>query len=373
MQRRNFILGTTVLPCSSFIGSAALAQTTCTPAPAPAPTATPTPLPTVSGINVIAEIKALRIPSGPYAGAYELAPNGRLNWYFAALGLLPIVQFLSAADLDLYIRGYLDVYLRHTTAAGTIDDVDFPFGRANTTTFTKVLSDSDDSYAATFLSLAVRYVRASRNWTWWEANKVRMKDLAYRNIALATKRTGLTSVFQAPRSQTNSLGYLMDNCEVYRGLRDFASLLRERGELTDANYYDLLAANAATGMVGLFNVAGNAFTPSDGSPVPETSFYPGTTCQVFAQAFGVTELASLYDRGWAFLEARTPGWETGRYDPYAWAVLGFVAAKRGRATQARAQLASIEKTFATNRSVVTINELGFYQRTKSVLAGVTDV
>ncbi len=373
MQRRNFILGTTVLSGGTFINRIAQAQTTCPATPVVSPTPTPTPAPSGAGINAIAEIKALRIPTGPYAGAYEIAPNGRLNWYFTALGLLPIVQYLSAPDLDLYIRSYLDVYLRNLTPTSTIEDVDFPFGRANTSSFTKILSDSDDSYAATFLSLAVRYVRASRNWTWWEANKQRIKDLAYRNIALCCKRSGLTSVFQAPRSQTNSLGYLMDNAEVYRGLRDFASLLRERSEVIDANYYDLLAANVASGMVSLFNVANNAFTPSDGSPVPETSFYPGTTCQVYAQAFGVTELAPLYDRGWAFLEARTPRWEDGRYDPYSWAILGYVAAKRGNAAQARAQLASIEKTFAVNRSVVTINELGFYQRTKSVLAGVTDV
>ncbi len=371
MQRRNFIMATTALTSGSFIHQTAMAQTTCTPTPVGSPS--PTPVPAGTGINAVAEIKSLRIPTGPYAGGYELAPNGRLNWYFTALGLLPIVQYLSAPDLDLHIRTYLDLYLRNLNANYTIEDVDFPFGRANTNSFTKILSDSDDSYAATFLSLAVRYVRASRNWTWWEANKARMKDLAYRNLALAAKGTGLTSVFQAPRSQTNSLGYLMDNCEVYRGLRDFASMLRERGELNDANYYDLLAANTASGMVGLFNVAGKAFRMSDGSPTPETSFYPGTTCQVYAQAFGVTELAPLYDRGWAYLEKHTPRWETGQYDPYSWAILGYVAAKRGNATQAKAQLATIEKAFVANRGVVTINELGFYQRTKAVLAGVTDV
>ncbi len=372
MQRRNFILTSGTVCSSAFISAKAFSQT-CPPVPTSTPTPTPSPTPSVSGINVIAEIKALRIPTGPYAGAYELSPNGKLNWYFAALGLLPIVQYLNAADLDVYIRSYLDVYLRNLTTAYYIDDVDFPYGRANTSSFVKVLSDSDDSYAATFLSLAVRYVRASGNWAWWEANKVRMKDVAYRNIALAVKANSLTSVFQPLRSQTNSIGYLMDNCEVYRGLRDFASMLRERGELPDANYYDGFATAMAGGMAKLFNAPNNAFTPSDANPVPVTSFYPGTTCQVFAQAFGVTELAPMFDRGWTYLNARSPNWEDGRYDPYSWAVLGYVAAKRGQFVQARAQLATIEKTFAANRGLVTINELGFYQRTKSILAGVKDV
>lgn len=323
---------------------------------------------------MVAEIKALRISSGPYTGGYEIAPNGRLNWYFTQLGLLPIVQYLGPADLDLYVRSYLDLYLRSLTAAGTIDDVDFPFGRVNQSVFKAVPSDSDDSYAATFLSLAVRYVRASRNWTWWEANKARLKEVAYRNLAMTAKRSGLTCVFQAPRSLSNSVAYLMDNCEAYRGLRDFASLLRDRSELPEANYYDLLAANTAGGMVSqCFSISGGAFTPADTETSPQTSFYPGTTCQVFPQAFGVTELTPLFDRGWAYLNSNSPNWQDGRYDPFSWAILGFVAAKRGQVSQAKAQLSAVEAKFASNRSLVTINELGFYQRTKSVLAGVVDV
>lgn len=356
MQRRNFILGSSAL--SLGVLNHARAQSTCTP------------VPPATGIDVVAEIKSLRIPSGPYAGAYEIAPNGRINWYFTQLGLLPIVQYLGPADLETYIRSYLDLYLRSLTPAGTIDDIDLPFGRANPSAFVNVASDSDDSYASTFLSLAVRYVRASRNWAWWETHKPRIKEVAYRNLALTAKVTGLASVFQAPRSQTNSIGYLMDNCEGYRGLRDLASLLRERGELVEANYYDLLAANAAGGIVNrLYNTAAAAFVPSDAALAPEASFYPGTTCQVFPQAFGLSELASLFDTGWARLNAGSPGWEDGRHNPFAWAVLGDVAALRGQVAQARAQLASIEKAFVANRALVTINELGFYQRTRSVLAG----
>jgi hypothetical protein len=362
MQRRNFITGASALSLASLYPLSSHAQTTCVP------TVTPT------GIDVVAEIKALRIPTGPYAGGYEIAPNGRQNWYFNQLGLLPIVQFLSPADLETYIRSYLDLYLRCITPACTIDDIDMPFGRANTSACVKVASDSDDSYAATFLSLAVRYVRASGNWAWWESNKARLKEIAYRNLAVPAKVSGLTSVFQAPRNQTNSIGYLMDNCEGYRGLRDFASMLRQRGELIEANYYDLLAANAAGGIVArLYSSSRAAFLPSDAATNPETDFYPGTTCQVFPQAFGLVELTPLFDAGWKYLNTHSPGWEDGRHNPFAWAVLGFVAAKRGLHTQARAQLASVEKAFASNRALVTINELGFYRRTQSVLAGGVDV
>lgn len=365
MHRRHFFTKSAALSLSvAMLGGVknSMAQTSsaCLPASSTA-------------LNVVQEIKALRIPTGPYTGAYEIAPNGLMNWYFTNLGLISIVQYLDAPDLDKYVRVYMDLYISKLESNCSIQDVHFPFGRANPANFTLALADSDDSYAATLLSLAVRYLRASQNWAWWDKNKARLKDMAYRNIALSIKPNGLTSVFQSPRSQTNNAGYLMDNAEVYRGLRDFATLLKERGDTADAAYYNLFANGIATAMGGLFSASTSAFRMADLSTRTETTFYPGTTCQVFPQVFGVTELSGYYEPAWNFFNSKTPGWEKGILDPYPWAVLGLAAAKRGQSALAKAQLASIEKTFSINRPLITINELGFYQRTQSVLAGRNDV
>lgn len=394
MRRRAILLAPAAAAFAAYAGrklsTSNTATTTTAPAPAPAPSTTttttttttsatapqtttaPAPAPATTGIDVLAEIKALRIMSGPYTGGYEIAPNGRLNWYFSALGLMPVVQFLSAADLDFYVREYLDLYLRCLNDNLSIDDVDFPVGRADPSYFVKVLSDSDDSYAATFLSLAARYLRASGNRAWWDANKSRLKDLAYRNLALTLKPNGLTSVFQAPRNASNSIGYLMDNCEVYRGLRDFASALRDCGD-ADAVYYDSLATSITVGISTLYQVGSSAFVPGDAYLAPEASFYAGTTCQVFPQAFGVTECAAQFDAAWAYLNRFSPTWEDGRYDTYPWAILGYVAAKRGQAAQARTQMATVENLFSLSRARVTINELGFYLRARNLLEGRADV
>lgn len=370
MHRRKFFLGTTALTVTMIGGiTNSFAQTTagCTAPAAPAPA------PLANGMDAVAEIKALRIPTGPYTGAYEISPNGLSNWYFTNLGLIAIVQYLDGPDLDKYIRSYLDLYLSKLEPDLTIKDVNFPFGRANTSGFNLVPADSDDSYAATTLTLATRYLRASQNWAWWDKNKSRLKDIAYRNIALSVKPNGLTSVFQAPRNQTNNAGYLMDNSEVYRGLKDFATMLRERGDTADAAYYDSFAKGIGVAMATLFSAASSGFRMADLSTQTETSFYPGTSCQVFPQVFGVAECSAFYDRAWNFLAVNSPGWEVGKLDPYPFAVLGLAAAKRGLTTVARAQQLSIEKTFVANRPMVSINELGFYQRAKSVLAGRNDV
>src|SRR3989344_200968 len=120
--------------------------------------------------------------------------------------------------------------------------------------------------------------------------------------------------------------------------------------------------------IGL-SVPAQAFLSSDAAPALTADFYPGTTCQVYPQAFGLRELAGQFTAGWNYFNTHTPGWETGSHDPFPWAILGYVAALRGQTGLASAQLATIDKLFAANRRLVTINELGFYQRTKSVLAG----
>ena len=363
MHRRQFFIGS---------AAAALAATGVVPLAglgglAHAATAVPS-------INVVAAIKALRIPSGPWAGGFVIAPAGRINWYFTNLGLLPVVQLLNAADRETCIRSYLDLYLRTVRSDGTIEDVNFPSGQSTSGTYEMVPSDSDDSYAATLLSLANRYLRVSQNWSWWDANKAQLKQLAYSNLAVTAKSTGYTSVFQSPRSQTNNIGYTMDNCEAYRGLRDFASLLRDRGEADEATYYDAFATGIANGIAQAgFDAQRGGFTTGDHTRLAEVSFYPGTTCQVFPQAFGVTELAPYFDRADQFLETYSPGWADGRYDAFPWAVLGFAAAKRGKFAQARTQMTMIEQKFVDNRGLVTINELGFYLRTRRVVKGLADI
>lgn len=356
MRRRQFLQG-----------GAAVAASTLAGLPGPAAAALPR-------IGVVAAIKALRIPSGPWAGGYEIAPAGRLNWYFTNLGLLPVVQLLGAADRDTYIRSYLDLYIRSLRSDATIEDVDFTSGSSTSGSYAMVPSDSDDSYAATLLSLAVRYLRASRNWTWWNANKATLLRMAERNLVAMIKPSGYTSVFQPPRNQTNDIGYLMDNCEVYRGLRDFAGLLRERGDGVQADRLDGVATGIASSIQRQgFDANRGGFTVGDHARLAEVGFYPGTTCQVFPQAFGLVELAPQFDRAYRYLQTYSPGWADGRYDVYPWAVLGYVAALRGQRAQARSQLDMIDQKFADNRGLVTINELGFYLRTRRVLAGVADI
>ena len=306
-------------------------------------------------LNPVNLIKELRVNSGPLEGAFVVAPAGKINWYFANLGLQGIARKLSPEDLDHYVRKYLDCFISQLEADSTIFDV---------VGTTKIDPDSHDSYASTFLSLAALYVRLSNNKEWYLANQSKLNDIAYFNLTTQIKPNKLITTFQSPHPY--NVGFNMDNCENYRGLIDYSYLLKSFNNTNDL-YFFQMAEDVATGLKGLYDPMTKAFKPSDVATGVEKSFYPGTTTQIFAQAFGVLPLSSYYASAWKFLVNNSPYWRTLAYDPFPWMILSTVAAKRGATSQAKAQLAACDKLFATDRAKVTINELGWYQRTLNIL------
>lgn len=325
-------------------------------------------------IDAIALIKALRITTGPLTDGYRIAPDGRLNWYFTNLGLIAIVQFLNAAELDLYIRRYLDLYLRRLEANATIQDV--LFNDASLQSITLAPSDSDNSYASTLLSLGVRYLRASGNWNWWDAHQNILKTIAQANVVTQIKPNGLCRVFQPPRtSGTSEYGFTMNNCEDWRALRDFAALLAQRGQAQEAQAYLDKAHQLGLAINSLlWDTTNKGYKVSDQDLHADTrSFYPGSCCQIFPQAFGVVESSSHDTAAYGFLNTWSPRWPNEAYDPFPWCILGYVAAKRGDTTRALTQLATTDAHYHSDPGLVTINELGFYQRTRSLLQGMPDI
>ncbi len=329
---------------------------------------------TVPSIDAVASIKALRITTGPLTNGYQMAPDGRLNWYFTNLGLIAIIQFLNADELDLYIRPYLDLYLSRLESNASIQDVSF--NDASLQTITLVPSDSDDSYAATLLSLAARYLRASGNWGWWDTHQNTLQAIAQANIVSLAKPNGLCRVFQLPRtSGMADYGFTMNNCEDYRGLRDLSALLGLRGQATKAQTFLDEAHHLGTAIHNLlWDSTRSGYRVSDQDLQADTrSFYPGSCCQVFPQAFGLVEGASHNGAAYRFLNTYSPRWPNEAYDLFPWCILAYVAAKRGDTSRAQTQMAATDALYQSAPERVTINELGFYQRTRSLLQGLPDI
>jgi len=239
-----------------------------------------------------------------------------------------------------------------------------------------VPSDSDNSYASTLLSLVVRYLNASGNWSWWDTHQNTLKTIALSNVVNQIKPNGLTRVFQLPRtSGISDFGFTMNNCEDWRALRDFSALLAQRGQAQEAQTYLDKAHQIGLAINNLLwdNIS-NGYLVSDQDLQADTrSFYPGSCCQVFPQAAGVIESSSHDSAAYGFLNTWSPRWPSEAYDPFPWCILGYVAAKRGDTTRAQTQLAATDARYQSNPGLVTINELGFYQRTRSLLQGLPDI
>ena len=313
--------------------------------------------------------------------------NGIL-WYFSNLGLFFLVGHLD----DQKIKTYLDVYIANLNNNYAANDVyanpDATL-KVNTTTGDPAPArppDSHDSYAATFLMLVVRYLRHTYDWDWLdqvnsrfnESNLRTLLNIASYNITSQIKtaawcttngfavdypngrNTLLVNTFQNgqnPAGGSYDISFTADNCECYRGLKDFGDLLTDIG---DPNAASLLqhAENIGIAVHGLYDVVrrkwvwNDTLKSSGGFIVwfdtnPDTwqadaqnlgaALYPDVFGGVFAELWAVPstggeQVDSLrYNDGWEFLNLTAPGWyDRASYDSFPNNFYGYLAAARRR-------------------------------------------
>ncbi len=187
--------------------------------------------------------------------------------------------------------------------------------------------DSADSYAATFLSLALQYTSVTGDRTWAKDNLESLLEIA--GVLLKLQDTdGL--IWAKPRYYVK---FLMDNAENYRGLRDVAQLLRDMGQLDLATDFDTAAERVASGIEQHLwlpdrQVYAWALYGRWWARAPSEKWYPDTVSQIYPVIFGVIAPDSpraerLYD----YLNGHYPEWTKGRFDDrFPWTVLSFMAA-----------------------------------------------
>jgi hypothetical protein len=297
----------------------------------------------------------LAVTAGPYTGAWRSAPNGPISWYFANIGL----GFFAASIPDA-VRNYLNLYISLLNSQSVITDVAADL-------VTRVAPDSHDAYAGTFLSLAVCYVRATGDSTWWKANLGRLKMIAYSNLLTQVKPNGLIRVFQAPNP--NGIAYLMDQCEAYAGLRDFGHYLLETND-TDAGYYSSFAMNLGIAIHTQFDANANLWLWCDAPTPAGNAWYPNLTAQIYPHLHDVHSADAPGDyyrlhRGFEVLVQAVPDWSTQPQDLYPWLVVGYYAALRqelpAQALAMRSMVLQYYFPGSVNAGRLLISEIGYVQ------------
>jgi len=319
------------------------------------------PLAVVPALDTVAGIRALQVTNGPLHGAFVMAPYGYVNWYFAASALIHFTD-----DIPDEAAAFVDAYLRHLEPDGTIVDYVPDYWNENGGIPRRQSPDSHDSYAAMLVALASKLGLNPERRTWFTQRKDALKWIVARNILDSQNpETGLVRTFQDPNQPDWCPGveYLMDNCEVFQGLRLFAEALEAAGDPGWATMRDA-SDRVVAGIRTLFRTESGAWAHASQAAEVGTMFYPFATGQAFPVAFEVPVEPETTDAGWTYLENAAPlWWKGGRYDHFPWFVLGHAAALRGDRDAATTQLNSGFKYIRANPLAFTIAELGYWHAT----------
>lgn len=277
--------------------------------------------------NMVAQIywlKSCQIlrPGNRADGAIAKYPNqGGVVPYFSNFAAMAMLEEPSCLPL---VKRYLDWYLRHLEKNGTVRDYTYE----SDLNFKTARPDSEDAYAGTFLSLAYHYHKKSGHASWGKANLPDLKRVAGAVINLMD-RDGLTFALAGYRVK-----YLMDNCEAYRGLADFAELLACLGD-PEASYFKSMAEAIAGGIERfLWNRLHFCYHSSKTGwlrpGINLKKFYPDAACQVFPALYGLIEPAK--ERGarlYQMFNHNQKNWLSIRPPDYPWMILGLYACMHG--------------------------------------------
>jgi hypothetical protein len=226
------------------------------------------------------------IPSQYAPVKYKVTP------YFANIAALAITD---KSDKIKYTKKYIEWYFNHlnwpddkeingTKLYGTICDylIDIDGNEFSMNDY-----DSADAYAATFLSLLWKYYESGGDVNFLKTNEIKIDAIGKTIVSLIDK-DGLS--FAKPDYQVK---YLMDNCEVYKGLLDIGFIFeRIFSNKEKASFYFLKADEVKTAIKTNFMNEKEFYISKDLKGFNKANlseWYPDTVAQIYPTLFGVIE------------------------------------------------------------------------------------
>jgi len=323
----------------------------------------------------IAYILSAQLPSG----ALMMTPvaGSKINGYFANIACMGVLANPTAANIAA-VKSWMVWYMNHLNGTtnpvtggpevgGSVYDY---FGSAETTNGTY---DSVDSYAATFLTLAERLVEVSpADKTWLSGYSYQLtlignaltKCIDNSSNSIPTSFTPDDNDGLTIDSYVHGAKYVMDNSEVNQGLKSM--VLLETNVITGGSpvyYQSVLTAHTNAIESQLWRSTMYNWN-DDGSTGATNSnwsvWYPDATCQLFPAMLDVisptsTRATTLYNT----FNTNYPNWSTGHvYDPggFAWALVGYTAARMNDVTRATAYLTYLQSFSGTTNPPNWYNE-----------------
>jgi hypothetical protein len=211
--------------------------------------------------------------------------------------------------------------------------------------------DSADSYAATFISLLRAYYHAGGNTALLTEFTHQIKIIA----GLMADHLMDDSDCLTIAKPSHPVEYLMDNCEVYRGLADAAWLFEHVfQDASSAKHYQRWADLNRNGILTHLG-NGDEFhvykVGDERKPVDWEEWYPDVVSQLFPAAFGVISIDDPRAvRAFELMASNHPKWndfDTLRPSPdaFPWAKVAYTAAKMGKLSDLDRYIESVKKKF----------------------------
>lgn len=208
--------------------------------------------------------------------------------------------------------------------------------------------DSADSYAATFMTLLRAYAYVGGGTALLEQFRHQIEVIAGVMISLMDQSDSLTIT-----KPNYPVKFLMDNCEVNRGLLDAAWLfLHVFHDADKAEYFQRWARANREGILGSLGNDMEFYVSKDAggrSAVNWKTWYADVTSQLFPVIFGVIPAADPRARhAYANMTCHHPSWHTFDKNPYPefpWALVSYAAARMGEFHDMDKFKQSAEKVF----------------------------
>lgn len=282
-------------------------------------------------------------------GALNYTPGGsRLCAYFsnyAAIGLLT----RPGVTNEKIVKEYMDWYISKLngnvnprTGAAEIPGSVYDYQISNGEEITNGTYDSVDSYAATFLILAEKLMNISlENENWLKQRSEKLNLVASAMIAcIDSPGVKVPEDFSPDDNDYLSVAsysypakYLMDNCEVNRGLLA-AKRLQDKGVITDSVDYQLYMKKNAQGIESqLWNNGTYKWIDQAGSKTNWNNFYADAVAQLTPVMMGIINANDSRAKNlWDEFNNHYGQWSSGyNYSDFPWVFICFAAASMGDA------------------------------------------
>jgi GH15 family glucan-1,4-alpha-glucosidase len=171
---------------------------------------------------------------------------------------------------------------------------------------------------------------------------------------------------------------LMDNCEVYRGLRDVASLFQAIGDAGKASYYKAAADANYNGILGMWmNGKWAVYKDYYGAlAAPHMNvWYADATAQLFPVLYQVIPGSdSRAQQAYAAFNAAWPSWTNLSFssqDQFPWVMIADAAALMGDKARANAYIDTIQQKYVSKGFPWTWYnmEAGWFMRLNAYMLG----